>query len=77
MIRSTQTEAQRHFPRDGRLDAGTCLFKPVAMAPNEVVDAAVEINSRVQIGPLTDQNLIALTPRWRALLSPSTWTLAR
>jgi hypothetical protein len=33
----------------GRLDAGAGLFKPVAMGPNEVEDAAAEFNSRVQI----------------------------
>src|SRR6266566_7924137 len=33
----------------GRLNAGGCLFKPLAMGPNEVEDAAAEFNSRVQI----------------------------
>jgi hypothetical protein len=38
------------------LDAGAGLFKPVAMGPNEVEDAAAEINSRVQIvSPPPDQ----------------------
>jgi hypothetical protein len=40
------------------LDAGAGLFKPVAMGPNEVEDAAAEINLRVQIvSPPPDQNL--------------------
>jgi hypothetical protein len=42
----------------GRLDACSVLFKPFAMGPNEVEDAAPQFNSRVQIvSPLPDHFL--------------------
>jgi hypothetical protein len=59
------------------LDAGAGLFKPVAMGPNEVEDAAAEINLRVQIvSPPPDHTvsqhrkrpiLISFRPSWKAM----------
>ena len=42
---------------------GGGLFKPVAMGPNEVEDAAAEFNSRVQIVSLPPDQLLNSYPR--------------
>ena len=49
MSKTRATAPTQTSDRGGGLDAGAGLFKPVAMGPNEVEDAAAEFNSRVQI----------------------------
>ena len=70
-LKSTWTRSKPEASGDstgGRLNAGGGLFKPVAMRPNKVEDAAPEFKSRVQIvSPPADQNLISDCSRFLQL----------